>query len=213
VTEPTQENPSDPNALDIAALLIRVQAGDREAAARLVFQHGPFLRARIRHQISPHVRPLFDTQDLMSTVARRLDQYVLNGRFRCDSTGQLLTLLRRIAEASVVDQTRRAHRLHKALQLGGADARFVARLTDLPETAGSQSAFSDDTLDRSLARIEDLLQHLDADERETLLFWLQDLTFSQMGIALNISANAAKKRWHRLRDRLIEILANMTDSR
>lgn len=196
---------SEPEEEFFGRLFAKVQAGDRNAAAELFVRYAPIIRARVRHQISPRMRSVFDSQDLMSTMARRLDRYVAVGRFKCDSVPQLLVLLGRIAEASVVDKARSESRLRRALEIGGADARLVACLA--PEVRAEHDRFSDAWSDRLLDRLERALGMLSHDERELVVFWLSDLSFVEMGAALGVSPNASRKRWNALREKLIELLS------
>ena len=58
----------------VAALLDRMRRGDRSAASEFVLAYGPLIRGRFRNRLSPRMRSYFDSLDLVSTVARRLDQ-------------------------------------------------------------------------------------------------------------------------------------------
>jgi hypothetical protein len=84
--------PDDPSpgaaAPDFDALLARMRAGDRDAAAAFVTRYGTRIRRRLRGKMSPSIRRLFDSQELMSTVARRLDAFVRSGRLAAVSEGQ-----------------------------------------------------------------------------------------------------------------------------
>ena len=61
---------------NVESLLRRMRNGDREAAAQFITRYEDRIRRRIRGKLNPSVRRLFDSQDIFSTIGRRLDQYV-----------------------------------------------------------------------------------------------------------------------------------------
>jgi hypothetical protein len=97
------------------ALVARMQRGDREAAAEFLALYRPLLMRRLRGQMTHSVRRLWDSDDLYSTLGRRLDALVLQGRIDTASTPQLIEYLVRIGENAVKDRTRRAALAEAAL--------------------------------------------------------------------------------------------------
>ncbi len=69
---------------ELPALLDRVRGGDREASAEFISRYGPRIRRRVRGKLSPAMRRLFDSQEILATVARRLDQMVASGERRAE---------------------------------------------------------------------------------------------------------------------------------
>src|SRR5437870_646655 len=50
-----------------------VRRGDRASIARFVLSNGPLIRMRLRDRLGGKVRRVFDSDDLIATVARRMD--------------------------------------------------------------------------------------------------------------------------------------------
>ena len=72
-------NPEANTTGDLDTLIARMRAGDRAAAAAFITQYGDRVRRRVSGKLSPAMRRLFDSQEIMSTVARRLDHCVSGG--------------------------------------------------------------------------------------------------------------------------------------
>jgi len=92
------ENPDD--------MLMRMRAGDREAAAEFVSRFGPRIRRRIHGKLGPAMRRLFDSQEILSTLGRRLDVFVGSGSLRATSIEELWSLVFRIADNSLIEKAR-----------------------------------------------------------------------------------------------------------
>src|SRR5690606_30935513 len=89
-----------------AALLERMRRGDRDAAAEFLVGYGPLIRRRIRGKLGAAMRRLFDSQEILSTVGRRLDAFVNAGRLEATTTPQLWGLVIRIAENALIEKAR-----------------------------------------------------------------------------------------------------------
>ena len=59
-----------------AALLARMREGDRSACGEFMLHYGDLLRLRIRDKLSSNLRLVLDSEDVLSTVTRRLDVIV-----------------------------------------------------------------------------------------------------------------------------------------
>lgn len=188
----------------IAALLERMRRGDRSAASEFVLAYGPLIRGRFRNRLSPRMRSYFDSLDLVSTVARRLDQYIASHEVDCQSPGQLFGLVFDIARASCVDKHRVLARLDRT---EGPDSPVADALRQRLRSPGGRRAteapFELDTLLRKLP---------DPEDAELVLLWLDDRTFDEIGASLGMSGDAAKKRWYRLRTVLHSLLTEMAEA-
>src|SRR5262245_42454435 len=91
---------------DPQSLLERMRAGDRDAAAEFVARFAPNIRRRIRGKMNPAMRRLFDSQEILSTLVRRLDEFVGAGQLNAESIPQLWSLLFRIADNSLIEKAR-----------------------------------------------------------------------------------------------------------
>src|SRR5262245_43990251 len=73
----------------VPELLARMRAGDRQAAAVFITRYESKIRRRVRGKLSLSMRRIFDSQDIVSTLGRRLDLYVRSGKLEAQSEQQL----------------------------------------------------------------------------------------------------------------------------
>lgn len=180
IFEPT--NPED--------LLLRIASGDREAAAIFLSRFGDRLRARVRAQLSDRLRRLFDSQDILATVARRFDRMVADRSITAESMQQVVALLSTMIRNSIVDKARVVQRLERA---EGEDVHLrplAARLRDLPESD------EEPLLERVFAVTTDKV------DRTILSLWLHDCRLRDIASTIGLSNEACRWRWHRLRGQL-----------
>jgi RNA polymerase sigma factor (sigma-70 family) len=176
------------------SLLDRIRGGDREAAAEFVRLNEALLRRRYRHKLGSALRRLVDSEDLVSTVSRRLDAYVLSGRVRAVTLQQLWALIQRIIENTLADKARLLARLRRAeaedAQLAAAIAARVEPRADLH------------------AGLEQLLELVDNPlDREVVHLWLSGLQLKLIAEQLGMTEENARKRWQRIKTRLRERLS------
>lgn len=180
---------------DLTDLLGRMRTGDREAAATFMAHYGDRVRRRISGKLSAGMRRLFDSQEIMSTVARRLDRCVSGGELAAAGPEQLWELVFRIAQNSVIDKGRIYRRLRRT---EGPHQEFAARLqkrlrdaddTDLPEACELE-------LDAIFRSLEEPL------DREILSCWLRGMSFEAMAEDTGLKLDTVRKRFLRIKRRL-----------
>jgi DNA-directed RNA polymerase specialized sigma24 family protein len=194
MTEQPRANPDrQTSAVDLLAG--RMRDGDRNAAAEFIVRYGPRLQRRIRSKLSPAVRRLFDSQDLLSTLSRRLDAYVAKGQFRAADERETWALVTTIAENAAREKARLVTRLRK---VEGPDSKFAQQLLHSAQSVSKKS--SEDHLDPELL-IESLENELD---RDLLRLWLRGHNQKQIAEMIDISYDATRKRWERIKKRLVE---------
>ena len=181
-------------ALAIDSLLWRMQAGDREAAAQFLLQYGSRIRRRIRGKLGPAIRKLFDSMDILSTIGRRLDLYVMSGRLDVATEAQLWSLLFKMADHAMVDKTR----IFNSLQaIEGEDGEFAhdfarrLRQADRAHTSGAELE-----LDKCLRLLTDPI------DRQILSMWLVGQPYASIAEMLDISVDLVRKRWERIKSHL-----------
>ncbi len=185
---------------DSQRLLCRLRAGDREAAAEFALRYGPRIRRRIAGKLGPRMRRIFDSQDILSTVLRRFDNYVQKREFDSATEEQLLALVVRIAENAVIDKVRIVQRLERAESADGEIARaMINRLRENQGGAHDEAAV-DQVLDRAFDALENPI------DRQILWFWLAGRRHSDAAEYLDIPAERVRKRWERIRAALSESL-------
>lgn len=190
----TAGGPSERAPADAADLLARMRAGDREAASRFVSEFGDVIRRRVRGKLGRGMRRLFDSQEILSTVSRRLDRYVLNGQVRAGDAPQLWGLVFKMVDAALVDKARVYTRLRGIEGEDSQFARSALRRIEESERAGEESAELE---------IDNAFRSLKSDmDRELLAMWLNDLPFAQIASLLNTTPEAARQRWKTIRTHL-----------
>lgn len=181
-------------------LVERMRAGDRDAAAEFIRRYGPRLRRRIRSRLGPRLRRIFDSQDILSTLARRLDSFVLRGGLRVESEGQLWAFVLRMAENATIDKQRILRRL-RAVE--GEDSPVARALERRMARAGADD--SDQSvgveIERALALLDDPL------DREILSMWLAGHPHTVTAQAVGLAPTAVRKRWQVIRGHLRERLS------
>lgn len=175
-------------------LLGRMKCGDRDALAEFITRFGTRIRQRVRRQLAPSARRLFDSMEVLSTVSRRLDHVVRERRITASSEGELWALVQRVVERSVIDKGRIFRRLQR---VEGEDAPLAAQLA-----ARLQSDHAEPTVD-----LAELFAHIpDPTDREILALWLRGLQPTVIARVMQMPAGTVRRRWHTLRARLREQL-------
>lgn len=182
----------------LADLVQRMRLGDRQAAAEFMIEYGPLLRRRVRGKLGAAMRRLFDSQEILSTVGRRLDRYVRVGGLEADSPGQLLQLVFRMAEGAVIDKIRVFQRLER---VEGEDSQFAQEVSSRLQDADN------DQSDGAVISLDGALRTLTSDiDRQILTMWLNGIQHSVIAWDLGMTPAAVRQRWKTIRDRLKESL-------
>lgn len=172
-----------------------VRRDDRASIARFVLSNGPLIRMRLRDRLGSDVRRVFDTDDLIATVARRMDGLAESGNLRAESSAQMWALMVSIAEHAASEHRRRARTERK---LG--KARIGEALSSQADAAVQDSRADDIGQAR---RIESALG-LDQADYVTLRVRLAGGSNAQVGAALGASTAAVRMRCIRLRARVVD---------
>ena len=201
---------------DLPGLIERMRSGDRRAAAVFVLEYGPRVRRRLRGKLSRAMRRVFDSQDLMSTLARRLDAFVLAGRLRATTEGQFWSLVFQMAEHALIDKARVLRRLRAA---EGEDGPLARALEARVRGAGTEGRAvggggggggevdEDSGAALELAATFDMLP--DSTDRAILSLWLNGTPHAVTADCVGLSPAAVRQRWMGIRAR---IRAGLEDS-
>lgn len=182
---------------DVQLLVDRMRGGDREAAAEFLERFGPRIRRRVRGKLPVPMRRLFDSQEILSTLGRRLDRFVASGRVRANTTGELWSLVFRMTDNSLIEKARLFRSLEKREGEDGAFAQHVlGRLRGLERSDSDAPLIEVDAALRSLGP---------GVERQITTLWLQGHTFAEIGAELGMKENTARKRWESIRHRLRDL--------
>lgn len=174
--------------------LDKVAQGDRDAAAQFIARCGPLIRRRVRGKLRASMRRLYDSEDILSTVGRRLDAYVNARKFEARSSDEFWGLVLKIAQNSIIEKARTVKGLEAK---EGEDSPLAhAILRRMRDAERMNPAASDLVVDELLDMVTD------ETDREILTLWLLDTPQQQIALATNISYDALRKRWQRIRESL-----------
>jgi DNA-directed RNA polymerase specialized sigma24 family protein len=181
----------------VGPLLARMQRGDREAAAEFIQRFGSRIQRRIRGKLSQPMRRVFDSLDILATLSRRLDGFVLSGRLEARNEPELWALVFRIAERALVDKARLFRRLEAAESEDGEFAqRMLARLRTA-ETRGPHQPEIE--LERAFRCLPD------GTDRAILSAWLSGTPHVATAEWVGLTPAAVRQRWQAIRARLREV--------
>jgi RNA polymerase sigma-70 factor (ECF subfamily) len=188
----------------ITQRLHRVHLGDTDALRALVTENLPWIEAHVRRRLTPQARGYGDTQDY---VQEALLEALRDGpRFSVENPAACRALLARIVENNVVDRIR-------WLQRGRRDRRRERALPtdsvlalDAPQRAVTETPERADKNEQQ-AWLRLALELLDPDDREVIQLRDWDgLTFPELGKRLDVSEEAARKRYLRALPKLAQKL-------
>jgi DNA-directed RNA polymerase specialized sigma24 family protein len=191
LAQPAAASSADPSS--VRTLLEAMGRGERQAAAEFVIRYGPQIRRRVRGKLRVSMRRLFDSQDILSTLGRRLDTYVHRGNFEPRSEGELWSLVFTIAERSVIEKAK----IWEAL---------AEKESGLARETVAQDAVSALTIEHGPdSEFEQLLGCIPAeDDRQIARLWSMGKTSELIAADVGMTPDQVRKRWSRTRDRLRE---------
>lgn len=181
-------------------LVALVRGGSREAGAEFLRRNHGVLRQRIRRRLRHIGRRLFDSQEILSTVFRRLDRMVLRGTVHAINPAALMGLVIEIADHSVVDKARVIDRINRSEGEDSVFAReFQRRIHDSERL----------TPDSGEDAISSVFEGLSGPrEREILGLWLRGCPLKSIAVEMETKPAALRKQWEKIRRKCIKILKN-----
>ena len=179
---------------DVQELLERMQGGDRGAAAAFITRYGSRIRRRIRGKLSPGMRRIFDSQEILSTLGRRLDYYVRSGKLVAASEGQLWSLVLTMANNAVVDKARVFRRLERVEDDDGAFAYELS--SRLREAEQARSVGAEVEIESALKLLDDRT------DRMILSMWLTGTQHKTIAGYVDLAPTAVRKRWQKIKTTL-----------
>ena len=175
-------------------LLIRMRAGERDAAGEFITRFGPRLRARLRFRLSQSMRRVFDSQDVLSTVARRLDACVRAGAITAATPEQLWSLVLTIARHSLAEKGRIISRLQRVEDEDSDVARAILRRLEDAQRQSEHDAEA--TIEHAFTQLSD------PTDRQILGMWLVGTPLAEIAACLGLAAGTVRWKWSQIRDTL-----------
>lgn len=176
-----------------------MRRGDRDAAAAFMERFASRIRRRVRGKLSPTVRRLFDSLDVMSSISRRLDLYVRSGQVEAANEAQLWALVQTIANRTVIDKARVFRRLQRVEGDDSALAHEIAGRMREADRASRDGA--EEFIDRAVSMLDDDVDRL------ILTYWLTETPFAVIAEIVSMTPAAVRKRWERIRATLASRLS------
>jgi hypothetical protein len=181
----------DDEGPDVPELLGRMRAGDRVAAALFITRYGSRIRRRIRGKLNPAMRRIFDSQDILSTLGRRLDRIVHAGRVQAATEAELWALVFRMAENAIIDKARVFRRLRKVEGEDGALARDLSARFRQAERRRKEGA------ELEIGRVLSLIR--DRTDRQIISLWLAGNGLNTIAQLVMLAPTAVRKRWQKIK--------------
>jgi len=187
------------HAPDAAMLLARMQSGDRKAASDFFTAFGPQIRRRVSGKLGPHVRRIFDSQEILSTVSRRLDRMIFSGDLRAVEVPQFWALVFSMVDIAVLDKVRVFSRL-RAAESG-------ERALTTSHAAHPTHQLRAPTY-QPVLELEEAFDCLGSDvDREVLALWLEGTPQLRIAHIVRMTPAALRQRWRSIRLRLHSALS------
>jgi DNA-directed RNA polymerase specialized sigma24 family protein len=184
----------------VAELLERMRKGEREAAAQFVTENAELIRRRFRGRLGQPIRRLFDSQDLLSTIARRLDEIVMRRAVQASSESALWSLVNALGTYAVAEHADRALR-HRSF-------RDPAKSSTPPLAAPSTPGAGVED-ERDVPVIQHCLEVLASGaDRRILLLRSVGRSHAEIAEGLGLTTAAVRKRWERIRKALGNLRCN-----
>jgi RNA polymerase sigma factor (sigma-70 family) len=183
-----------PDDQRIAELLLRMRQGERDAAAMFLTENAGLIRRRFRTRLGRALRRMFDSQDLFSTVARRLDEIVMHHNLHAGTEAELWSLINTLASHALSEHVKRSLRHRSfcdpALVLNRHETATSPAVPDDPATAD----------DRARGLVALWLDQLESGtDRRILLLRVSGREHAEIGADLGMTTSAVRKRWQRIR--------------
>lgn len=185
-------SPSPPeHSANMPELLEQIRSGDRAAVAAFLNRYGEMIRRRVRGRLTTSMRRFYDSEEILSTVCRRLDRYVQQGRLNVTSEAELWSLVNSIADNSFIDKARTFRSIARLEQ---AVTRDSLSQGERLEGDGPSSP------DIELARLS---AGLNSDiDRTVLRLWLNNVDHVRIAEQIDSTPDAVRQRWRSIRDHL-----------
>jgi RNA polymerase sigma-70 factor (ECF subfamily) len=174
-------------------LVLRVRAGDEEAAAELLRRYEPVIRRMVRIRlVDGRLRRVLDSADICQSVMASFFVRAALGQYELATPDQLLRLLSSMARNKLIDQARRAH--------GVDDRRPREGTLDGEQLEGKDSSPSMAAAMREL--LAEARKRLSAKDRQLLQLRESGLEWAEIAAQLGEgeSAEALRKRLARAVD-------------
>jgi len=164
---------------------------DRQAIASRLLEFAPLIRRRLQHRLTGQDRRLFDTQDLLSTILRRVDSMIARGKLRATTDRELISLVLTMLDNALVDRHRLLTRLKRVEASDGIWASWLQANND---------SFDQDHAAETLSEIFDSIKS--PEDRLLLSLRLSGASHSMIADIIDTTPDACRQRWVSLKKKI-----------
>lgn len=166
----------------------------RQAIAAWVLDNQDQIRAIARRKLTRSTRSVFDSEDILSSVLRRLDGMAQRGRLQPRNEDELWALVAAIARNTALSKTQLIERVRARVSEDGPYAQEVLRRLN---------ACADD--DEATLLVHRMMHTLkQGPDRQILAMMLRGASHRAIAAFLGTTEAASRQRWKRIRDELCE---------
>lgn len=165
----------------------------REALAAYVMAHKDQIRAVARRRLSPTARRVYDSEEVVSSVLRRLDGMAVRGTLRTNSDQELWGLIKAIARNTIINKSQLLDRAQKLLT---EDSEYGYQLV-----ARINACEGDDEATLLVQRMLSSLKN--PVDRQILAMVLRGASHRAIAGLLALSEPAVRQKWKSIRDDLL----------
>lgn len=175
-----------------APFLPPAPGGARGSVATYIVQHADRVRAIARDKLPRRTRRVADSEDVLSSVLRRLDEMVVRGTLRLDSERELWGLIEAIANNAAVSKARMIERAQNLLTEDSVYANeLLKRLNVCP---------GDDEATLLLLRMTASIKN--STDRQVMTLMHRGVSHKAIGHLLGTTEGASRQRWQCIREEL-----------
>jgi RNA polymerase sigma-70 factor (ECF subfamily) len=183
------------DASPFAEFVVRIRAGDAQAAAELVRKYEPLIRREVRLKLEDRrLGRLFDSMDVCQSVLKSFFVRTAAGQYDLDDPSELMRLLVAMARNKLASAARREHRQKRDQR------RATAAADDLIGLAGSERTPSAIVANREL--LGEVRRRLTDDERALADLRGQGLNWEEIAVRVGGTAQARRVQFSRAIDRV-----------
>jgi RNA polymerase sigma factor (sigma-70 family) len=157
----------------------------RQQIAEFLVQRQDKIRALARQHLGGHIGRFADSEDVFSSVCRRLDGVAAVGGLRPRHADEVWALAAAIVSNAAIDRSRMLSRLR---------SREVQ--TDGPDLGGLVERCQND--DQAALLFHRMVEALDGDDRQVFMLRVRGASHEVIAQQLNTSVDAARQRWSRI---------------
>lgn len=172
-------------------------AYNRDAVAQFLIENGPRIRRRIRGKLGVVLRRSEDSEDIFSTVVRRLDRYAASGKMHAQSEGELWALVTKVTDTAIVDKLRYSERRSRTSDLYQLAMAQLARAPGPPDASSRN-----DQSERAIHVLDQIAESENSTDAQIASLWARGLSHVSIAAFLGQDVASIRTRWQLIKRKL-----------